>query len=219
MLKLADIIRESAELQEFQVEGFDLDEFLSITTYAGQVRYAGDKLRRIASGSARIIYEIDEYTVLKLAKNRKGIAQNKVEADIGTEDYFEDILARVLEADEKERWIVMERAKKISKGKFKSLMDGIDMRDFQYYLRKKTEFDRYDFFDVNPDAEEKLDENEFAQSLVELIENYDLHVGDFGRPSSFGEIKGRLVLTDYGLNKQVYRQYYDWNRHRRPQFA
>lgn len=199
------------ELQEFQVEGFDLDEFLNITSYAGKVRYAGDKLRRIASGSARTIYEIDEYTVLKLAKNKKGIAQNEVEAGIGTDQYFENILAKVLETDEKDRWVVMERAKKITKSRFESLMDGIDIYDFHNYVQKKAEYTKFGIGFIKPEIEEKLDENEFTQDMIELILNYDLHSGDFSRPSSFGEIEGRLVIIDYGLNQQVFKQYYDWN--------
>lgn len=199
------------ELQEFQVEGFDLDEFLDLRSFAAKVRYANDKLRRIASGSARVIYEIDEYTVLKLAKNAKGIAQNEVEAGIGTDKYFENILAKVLETDERDRWVVMERAKKITKSRFKNLIDGIDIDNFHNYIRKKTEHDIHYMFTVDDDMEERLNENEFAQDIIELILNYDLHPGDFSRPSSFGEIEGRLVITDYGLNQQVFKQYYDWN--------
>ena len=194
------------DLQEFQVEGFDLDEFLDMRSFAAQVRYANEKLTRIAQGSARVIFEIDDETVLKLAKNAKGIAQNEVERSLSN-DYMvpEDIIAKVSEEDERDRWVVMERAKKIGKVRFRQLMDGVDIADFYHYVINAI---GPQAFRVEPDVEEKLDENEFTQDIIEMIQNFDLEPGDFQRPSSFGEIDGRLVLTDYGLNKEVYRQHY-----------
>ena len=109
----------------------------------------------------------------------------------------------------------MERRKKITKSRFKSLMGGIDIDNFHNYIRKQTDYEISHMFTVDDDIAEKLDENEFAQDIIELILNYDLHPGDFSRPSSFGEIEGRLVITDYGLNQQVFKQYYDWNIHAR----
>lgn len=196
------------DLQEFTAEGFDLDEFLNIRSFAGQVRYANEKLRRLASGSARIIYIIDDKTVLKLAKNEKGLAQNEVEASLGTDRMVGDIVAKVLEADENNRWIVMEKAKKISKSRFKQLV-GVDLRNFEYYLKFTTDYRIGHMFSVEPEIAEILDENEFAQSVVELIHNFNIQPGDFGRPSSFGEINGNIVITDYGLTQEVYKKYYD----------
>ncbi len=198
------------ELNEFTAEGFDLDEFLNIRSFAGQVRYANSKLTRIAQGSARIIFEIDDKTVLKLAKNEKGIAQNEVEESLSN-DYMvpEDIIAKVLEADEKDRWLVMERAKKIGKVRFRQLMDGIDIEDFYDYIRMHTDNRPGIRREMDPGIEEKLNENEFAQDLIEMIHNFDIEIGDFGRISSFGEIDGRLVITDYGLTKEVFKKHYD----------
>ena len=110
-----------------------------------------------------------------------------------------------MEEDERDRWIVMERAKKIGKVRFRQLMDGVDIVDFHHHIINTM---GPQAFRVEPDVEAKLDENEFAQDLIEMIMNFDLEPGDFRRPSSFGEIDGRLVLTDYGLNKEVYRKHY-----------
>lgn len=203
-------------INEFQAHDFNLDAFLKMNSFAAQVRYANEKLKRIAQGSARIIFEIDDKTVLKLAKNAKGIAQNEVERSLSN-DYMvpENIIAKVLEEDERDRWIVMERAKKISSGRFKQLMDGINILNFYYYIRQQTDRQRAQYWMVNPEVEEKLNENEFTQDLVGMINNFDLEIGDFRRPSSFGEIDGRLVLTDYGLTKKVYKKYYDRHRNDR----
>lgn len=210
MIRLKKIIYES-ELQEFQVEGFDLDEFLKMNKFSEQVRYAASRLERLAQGSSRIIYIINDITVLKLAKNAKGIAQNEVEASLGSDTYFSEILAKVLESDEKNRWIVMERAKKITKSRFKQFIDGVDIRDFYYYIRNNTHhniYGMYGTFHVEENISDILNENAFTQTLIEFIQNYDLDSGDFGRISSFGEIDERLVITDYGLTKDVYAKHY-----------
>jgi len=204
-------------INEFQANEFDLDVFLNMKTFAAQIRYANEKLKRIAQGSSRIIFEIDDKTVLKLAKNFKGIAQNEVESSLSN-NYMvpEDIIAKVLEKDENNRWIVMERAKKITSGRFKQLMNGVDIINFYFYIKKYTvRRDPLFGFYINPEDEEKLDNNEFAQDLIEMINNFDLETGDFGRPSSFGEIDGRLVITDYGLTKEVYKKHYDQHRYSR----
>ncbi len=198
------------KINEFQANDFDLDKFLKMDSFAKRVRYANEKLKRIAQGSARVIFEIDDKTVLKLAKNKKGVAQNEVERSLSN-DYMipENIIAKVLEEDKNDRWLIMERAKKISSGRFKQLMDGIDILNFYFYIRNKTDgTGRINFWNIEPEIEQKLDDNEFAQDIIEMSINFDLDVGDFGRPSSFGEIDGRLVITDYGLTQDVYKKYY-----------
>ena len=218
MVQLKQIISElrglkELKINEFRADNFDLDAFLKMNSFASQVRYANERLQRIAQGSARVIFEIDDKTVLKLAKNQKGIAQNEVERSLSN-DYMvpENIIAKVLEEDEKDRWIVMERAKKIGKTRFKQLMDGIDINNFYDYIQQNTDWKIKR--KIPEEISKKLNENEFAQNLIEMIQNFNLETGDFQRPSSFGEIDGRLVLTDYGLTQQVYKKYYDWNRNK-----
>jgi hypothetical protein len=217
MIKLKKILPED-EINEFQVEGFDLDVFLKMNSFAAQVRYANKKLKRIAQGSARIVFEINDKTALKLAKNAKGIAQNEVEIRVSNNYMIpENIIAKVLEKDERDRWIVMELAKKISSGRFKQLMDGIDIKSFYYYIRQHTDRQAPQYWKINPEVEEKLNENEFAQDLVDAIVNFNLDSADFVRPSSFGEIDGRVVITDYGLTPEVYEKHYDSHRKYRNQ--
>ena len=63
---------------------FNMAEFKTLTTFAECIRYCQTRLQRISSGSARIVYKIDNEKVLKLAKSRKGIAQNEAEGG----DYY-----------------------------------------------------------------------------------------------------------------------------------
>ena len=63
---------------------FNMAEFKTLTTFAERIRYCQTRLQSISSGSARIVYKIGNEKVLKLAKSRKGIAQNEAEGG----DYY-----------------------------------------------------------------------------------------------------------------------------------
>jgi hypothetical protein len=203
VIKLTELLEN--KLNEFR-EGFDLDSFLKMNSFAAQVRYAGKTLKRLGSGSSRIVFEIDDTKVLKLAKNLKGIAQNKVEGDWFVNDEYYNIIARVLERDDNYRWIVSERAKKITPTEFKRLC-GVDINEFYAYVcyvTRKCHAWKY------PSDETKrfLDESEFATEVCELLVNTDANAGDLSRISTYGRINDRLVIVDYGLSTGVYRDYY-----------
>ena len=63
---------------------FNMAEFKTLKTFTARIKYCQARLQRISSGSARIVYKIDNEKVLKLAKSRKGIAQNEAEGS----DYY-----------------------------------------------------------------------------------------------------------------------------------
>jgi hypothetical protein len=57
--------------------GFSLDEMVAQRTFKKRLEYCKNMLGEPADkGSSRIVFDIDDETVLKLAKNRKGIEQN-----------------------------------------------------------------------------------------------------------------------------------------------
>lgn len=58
-------------LDEDYPTSFDMGHFKTLTKFAERVRYCEENLQRISSGSARIVYKIDNEKVLKLAKNEK----------------------------------------------------------------------------------------------------------------------------------------------------
>ena len=67
---------------------------------------------------------------------------------------------------------------------------------------------------LTPEEIKKIDENEFVQNLMSLINDYDMvYPGDFGKLSSYGEVmregKPTIVLVDFGLTRSVYYDYYD----------
>ena len=94
---------------------FDMDKFKSLTKFSQRIAYCEANLKRISSGSSRIVYMIDNEKVLKLAKNQKGLAQNSTEIDWGNDYYFEYILAHTIDSSDKDLWVEMELAKKVTK--------------------------------------------------------------------------------------------------------
>lgn len=68
-------------LEEDYPTNFDLDEFSKLTSFNKRIQYCKERLKRISSGSSRIVYMVDDTKVLKIAKNQKGLAQIEVEAD------------------------------------------------------------------------------------------------------------------------------------------
>ena len=62
-------------------EGFDVEQFKELKTFRERLQYCKERLKKLGAGTGRIAYQIDDGTVLKLAKNAKGVAQNDVEND------------------------------------------------------------------------------------------------------------------------------------------
>ena len=190
---------------------FSFEEFNAIKTYNGKLKYANTRLQKIASGSARVVYKVDELKVLKIAKNRKGLAQNSVEAEYYLQNY--DIIAKVFETCNDDFFVEMELAKKVSPSRFKALT-GLDLKELDSYLRKWQLEHRgqRSYFSVKPEVIEKIESNEFASNLMSLIGDYDMEVGDYGRASSWGEVlrngKPTIVLIDFGLTRTVWEDFY-----------
>lgn len=205
------IIREMIEdvMSEYYPESFSFDEFRDIPTYIGKVRYAERNLQKIKSGSGRTVYKVDDEKVLKVAKNEKGLAQNREEAEMHKQN--NSIIARVFEADVDDYWIEMELAKKLTPNRFKELT-GIDIKnlDKYFYYCRINDKGRYDKEIEN--FETTYEDNDFFFNLKEFMFDYDYSSGDFDRLSTYGEVnrdgKPAVVVVDFGLSNNVYNTYY-----------
>lgn len=192
---------------------FDMEHFATLTKFAERVRYCEEHLKRISSGSARIVYMIDDTKVLKLAKNQKGLAQNEVEIQWGQDSYFGSILAHTFMYDQNDLWVEMELARKVSKKDFQRLTD-CTIEEMYDYLRNFNEINRgkKPIFNMDPEVKERLDENEFVSAIVDFMANIDAPAGDFGRLNSYGIVQrggqDDIVLIDFGLTNDVYQTYY-----------
>ena len=192
---------------------FNFDEFRQLKTFAERIRYCEARLKRLSSGSSRIVYVVDEDKVLKLAKNQKGLAQNKNEIRLGTEIYY-TCFAEIYEYDEDGLWVEMQYCRKAKKTDFKSIY-GVPFEALCCAMYNMCGGRFNPFSDYQPIVDEiwQRDENDtldFFNSIHEYIVNEGLsHPGDLLRINSWGvTFEGYFVLVDYGFNDDVYKRYY-----------
>ena len=86
---------------------FNLETFKSLTSFNQRIQYCESTLKRISSGSSRIVYMVDDTKVLKLAKNKKGIVQNEAETMKSNYHDLRDLVAKTFDADENDLWVEM----------------------------------------------------------------------------------------------------------------
>jgi len=135
--------------------------------------------RYIGSGSSREVYDLGNGYVIKVAKNRAGIAQNESESNISYYDNS-DLFAKVIQVSNDFYFLIMEKADKI------------------YNISEV-----FKYFNVS--GKRGL----FSLKEMQRIKiNYNLLLADFDRKSNWGIIKGRPVIIDYGFTREVSRRYY-----------
>ena len=135
--------------------------------------------RYIGGGSSREVFDLGNGYVIKIAKNKAGIAQNKAEYRISEYD-GDYIFARVIQEFNDCESIIMRKAKKV-----KNIS-----RVYEYFgVDSKEEFNR-------------------CYEIRRIKNEYNLVFGDLNRKSSWGIIDGNMVIIDYGFTHKVQKKYY-----------
>jgi tRNA nucleotidyltransferase/poly(A) polymerase len=199
-----------------------IPQFEAIRSFAGRIEAARQYLGKpIGSGSGRMVFSIDDDKVLKLAKNAKGIAQNETEANTGYYHDTQHIVTKVIDSPDDNTWLISEKGKKVNEKRIIQLTGIPSLYDLHSYLRNfvSSNNGRGNTFGQSKETIEALNDNEFAQDLQNFVADYSQSAGDMGRASSYGEVlrdgQPSIVLTDYGLNDEVYNTYYDNSRKQR----
>jgi hypothetical protein len=200
-------------------------------TFAGRVRIARTLLGKpLGAGSGRVVFDLGDGTVLKIAKNPKGVSQNGMETDGFIQQEYDDVIATVVDSDPDDLWLVMVKAKKVGTRRFEQLT-GIASRRTSYggrltahylllsalqklWMREHGPGFSVPSSSLTDEDAEKILSLPFAERIVSLMRDMDMPPGDFGRLSTYGELNGRLVLVDYGLSSGVWAEHYSRNRSR-----
>ena len=198
---------------------FNMDEFISLKSFASRVKYCNERLKFLGQGSSRRVYMIDNEKCLKLARNQKGIAQNEAEND----GYLQslNLCPKIYKYDQNDLWIEAQLAKKAKESDFKRLL-GYDWNIFcswiEYTAKLYTNHSLYrgenDALFKSEEFETWVYDNDNVFSRINqymtdfALESY----GDLQRISSWGVVtengQERLVLVDAGLSDSVGRDYY-----------
>jgi len=195
-------------------DDWDKSAYKSDTSFASRIRYAVERAQKVGTGSSRVAFEI-EYegrpTVLKVAKNKKGIAQNDYESSMLDDYYFTGLGINIPmidydEENESPTWIHMEKAAKMKPNQFKQFFSGLTpdeaLHVAQYGSGK---------IQVGEDSEryqQLIEDNEYLDSLVDLIGNYDIAFFDLTRLANWGVYKNGPVIIDIGGSSEVISQHY-----------
>ena len=205
---------------------FNMEEFKNLRNFAERVRYCKSRLKYLGKGTSRIVFQIDNGTVLKLAYSQKGIAQNEAEASVKNDYVLSgyNFLPEVYDVDENYLWIEMQLARRAKASDFKRLT-GFDFKTLCYWItycwnksvayRNERRFipDEYRVL-FNSDKWRDVLEYSIFSELEDYIGNYDVQgIGDLQRISSWGVTVNKnneeeLVLIDNGLSNDVLDKYY-----------
>lgn len=135
--------------------------------------------RYIGAGSARKVYDLNNGFVIKIARNIKGIAQNEAEFLISNDDES-SLFAKVYFLSDDYKYLIMEKA------------NGI-----------KSEKELLNYFKIQNKKHLKSNED-----IKEVHDKYNLVWADLYKFTSWGKIKDKLVLIDYGYTKEIYNKFY-----------
>lgn len=200
-----------------QTGNFDFEAFKSIKSFKNKIQYASTHLPKLGAGSSRIVYDLGNDKVLKLAKNTKGIAQNEHEYDVSRSYDHLNVVPAVYDFDENYSWIVFDKIRPAKKSDIQQII-GVNFDDFVIYVAYKTQWsigggknnhfkDRFDHIDYNNKL--ILRENETVQNIIEVAVIFKLHPNDLIRISTYGVSKnGGLVLADAGGSLDIINKYY-----------
>jgi hypothetical protein len=132
----------------------------------------------VGIGTGRVVYDLGNGYVVKKARNRKGLAQNRAEYQIATRSRS-DLLADVISVSDDYIYLIMKKADKVT---------SFDLVRSYYKVKNLRELFGLDKF-------------------YQLIKNNGLLLPDLYQKTSWGIINGKPVLIDFGFTKDVRRYY------------
>ena len=212
-MKLNDILNEAP-----LPDDWDKSKFTSNTPFIHRVRYAEERAAKLGTGSSRIAFEIDydgRPTVLKIAKNKKGIAQNEYEYQMFN-DYIvlsHDITIPMIDHDEQNdppTWLHVEKAEKMKPNMFKKFFNGLTPEQVMNDVVQFGIGKRYDLpEELQKRYQELIEDNDAINSLVDIAGSYGgVTWQDFAVLSNWGVYKNSPVIIDIGLSTEVYSLHY-----------
>ena len=183
-----------------------LKNISELETYISRKEYAEKNLKHLSSGSSRIVYLTPEKTIVKMAKNDRGIAQNKAENNSGKLN--SKYLNKPLDCASNYSWIEVPYLEKITTKDFKE-MTGLDFDEFGDAIRYNLKSISGNTDKEKPENYDVISKNPMFKEIGAVAKELDLMPGDLARISSFGKKDNHPVLIDVGLTKNVFEEFYE----------
>ena len=176
-----------------------------------------NKYYKIGSGSSRRVWALDKNTVIKMAKDRRGMAQNLVELRVFEQS--PDRVAKIKWYHPKGYYLIVERCSSLDR--FLEDKDvNIDADDFsdyvdidvhQKYTAKKVQNIVKDF------VRETKDEAKYKPAIFKKLAKEIKELATFIWKNKIHDIyddqlgvnkAGKIILLDYGMDQEVWEKYY-----------
>lgn len=204
-------------------DDWDKKKFGPGGTFKDRIAYAKKMAEKVGGGSSRVAFLIPyqgRNTVLKIAKNGKGMAQNEKEVMsfndahmLGAEG---TVTVPMIDHDEENTqpsWIHVEYAPKLKSEKQFEQLSGFKMEDLLNYVAKLTGNHSLPMAKNKEFSQEFADriwenEDSFAYEFVNFIGNTDTHLGDLQRVSNWGVYNNNPVIIDLGVDEQILKKFY-----------
>ncbi len=144
-------------------------------------RFPISQLKKLGAGSDRVVYDLEDGNVIKIAKNTRGLLQNSYE----TPDYLlKDLLPEIRESGLD--YVVVEKIE-------------VNRKKANLFLKPLKNFYPRDFDNKTSDIQDV-----FKQLGLEDLLNYDVLFNDLKAPRNWGFRNNKPVLIDMGsLSKEI----------------
>lgn len=209
------------KLFEAMMPGFSIDVMVAQGTFKKRFEYCKKMLGPYNGGSSRVVFDIDDETVLKLAKNRKGVEQNLEEIRLGTEPYLSSFPKIMNGTDEKNGlWIIAERVLPATEKDFEKVLNVpfTIINEFVWCViacgkrgyNKNAEDKRHELYELYENNYELID---LFNDIYELYMGFDNFIVDLRRIENWGmclrDGSPSMVILDAGLSQEIYDKMYN----------
>lgn len=210
-MKIADLLYEMPMPTDW-----DKDQFNNRTSFAKQLKYAMERAPKLGAGSSRVAFKIPfegRETVLKIAKNQKGLIQNEHESGFAHDGLIQqlEIMIPFIDYDEENeppRWIHTELAQPARQQDFIKACGGTlgDLMAAAGRILGQKDYAHYGNAD-------KVDEDDkLCSALFHLVGDYDLPFHEFSTIKNWGIYNGKPLIIDLGVSHDILSHHYSGRR-------
>lgn len=206
-------ITNKKKINEARLEGFRVDVLTNSKTFEERIEYCVKMLGNpIGTGSSRMVFQLDDNSVLKLAINDKGIGQNKEEIALGSNTEF-SCFPKILNGTDVNNglWIISEYVLTATKYDFTNVMKipFLHIRDFVLAVKFSEDSERskellnrfYNAYRRKPDVINLFND------ISKLYFKYRNEILDLAKMPNWGLCnrngKATLVILDIGFSIDV----------------
>ena len=203
---------------------WDEKQYQPGSSFKSRLAYALDRAKKLGAGSSRVAVTIEYQgrpTVLKIAKNTRGLGQNGAEASVLNDGYARQmgILIPLIDYDKQNpepTWIQTELAQRASKKQLCAIMKCDTLVQLVAMARAIKGVGKYqqnyaDFVKsrLTHKSEQDIETmTEYADKVADLDSQFGVLISDLSREANWGIYQGEPVIIDVGYTSNVSKQYY-----------